>query len=198
MEAMQKYYEDRLAAMQATIADLTQQRDRILQVGPDLGHVVVPLQPFGAADSHTPHPHPHPHPTPTTPPSFTFVHVHVRTCVRWGAQDLTAAEEHKHTTVGLAAHTDLVERLESTERQLQDMRGRHSDLERIADVKAKMSVEVRAGINVARAHAHARFARRVQTHPALVFRRPRRPAVCLALHCSHPLCRKPTPCVGTL
>jgi hypothetical protein len=88
MEAMQKYYEDRLAQMQATIVELTTQRDTILR-------------------------------------------------------DLTAAEEHKHTTVGLAAHTDLVERLESTERQLRDMRGKHSDLERIADVKAKMSAEVR-------------------------------------------------------
>jgi hypothetical protein len=90
MEAMQKYYEDRLAQMQATIEELTQQRDTILM-------------------------------------------------------DLAAAEEHKHTTVGLAAHTDLVERLESTERQLRDMRGKHSDLERIADVKAKMSAEVFRG-----------------------------------------------------
>ena len=89
MEAMQKYYEDKLAGMQAAIAELTQQRDAL-------------------------------------------------------AAAVAAAEGNRHSEAGLAAHADLAERLEHTERQLVDMQGRHRDLSRIAEVKAKMGAEVRA------------------------------------------------------
>ena len=87
MESMQRYYEEKLAQMQASIVELTQQRDRL-------------------------------------------------------QSEMQVAEANKHTSGGLAAHTDLAERLESTERQLTDMKGRHRDLARIADVKAKMAAEV--------------------------------------------------------
>ena len=89
MEAMQKYYEDKLAGMQAAIAELTQQRDAL-------------------------------------------------------AAAVAAAEGNRHSEAGLAAHADLAERLEHTERQLVDMQGRHRDLSRIAEVKAKMGAEGRA------------------------------------------------------